>query len=97
MASCRIANCPGEYVERRIVNAVHSQGRIVVIDNVPAHVCNFCGDTFFTADVALALEHMTRTPPAPVETVPLYRFPGEDEDGTLARDEAVFTVGSRLP
>ena len=49
------------------------QGRLIVIDGVPADVCSFCGDTLFRADTAETLQRMVSNPLAPVGTVPLYQ------------------------
>lgn len=72
---CRFSSCPGEYEQRRLVHAAHFQGRLIVIDNVPAEVCSFCGDTLFTPETSETLERLVRHPPAPVATIPLRRFP----------------------
>ncbi len=69
-------NCPGSYEERRIDLAVRPQGRLVVIAGVPAEVCDFCGESLVTPETSRALDHLLRQPPAPVGTIPLYRYPG---------------------
>ena len=71
---CRMPGCPGEYEQREIVRASRFQGRLIVIDGVPADVCSFCGDTLFRPDTAETLERFVRKPPAPVDTIPLYRY-----------------------
>ena len=73
-AKCRLPGCLGEYEQREIVRATRFQGRLIVIDGVPADVCSFCGDTLFRPDTAETLERFVRKPPAPVDTIPLYRY-----------------------
>ncbi len=40
---CSIAGCPGEYEQREVVRAVRQGSRIIVIEHIPAEVCNVCG------------------------------------------------------
>lgn len=75
---CQMPNCPGEYEDRKIVRATRFGGQLVVIEGVPAEVCSFCGDTLFTPDTSATLERFVRTPPQPVATIPLYRYPATD-------------------
>jgi YgiT-type zinc finger domain-containing protein len=52
--------CDGE-VEHRIIQArFHYKGQIVYIDNVPAWVCNECGEQYFDAPVYKRLEDIAR-------------------------------------
>ncbi|HAO80497.1 MAG TPA: hypothetical protein DCQ92_16315 [Verrucomicrobia subdivision 3 bacterium] len=44
---CSIEGCPGEYEPRAITHTVRPGGRVVVIDHVPAEVCDVCGDVLF--------------------------------------------------
>ena len=39
---CQI--CDGEYEERLIARAYRRDGKVIVVDDVPAEVCNQCGD-----------------------------------------------------
>ncbi len=71
-----VPNCPGSYEERRIDHTIRYQGRLMVIEGVPAEVCDFCGDTLVTPETSRALDHLLRQPPAPAGTIPLYRYPG---------------------
>jgi len=72
---CRIPDCPGTYEVRRIIHAERHGEQIVVIDDVPAEVCDFCGDTLFGPDTVEMLEQITVALPAPAGVVPLYRYP----------------------
>ncbi len=99
---CRIPGCPGEYEERRLVDAHRFQGRLIVIDGVPADICSFCGDTLFRPDTAETLERMVRNPPAPVGTVPLYQYPVADVNAVVGEDQPAgmeqdHPVGVRKP
>lgn len=42
---CSIENCPGEYQEHLISQVFTRHGESIVIENIPAKVCDLCGDT----------------------------------------------------
>lgn len=71
---CGIAGCPGEYKDREIVHTVRHQGRVVVIDRVPAEVCPVCGDGLPRPDVVRRFEAPLRAPDAPASMAPLYEY-----------------------
>lgn len=71
---CNIEGCPGEYEQKEVVHTVRQGTRIIVIDHVPAEVCNICGDVLFTPDTVRKIEALRRTALPPVRTVPLYDF-----------------------
>jgi len=37
--------CEGQYEEKLIARAYRRDGKVIVVDDVPAEVCNVCGDT----------------------------------------------------
>lgn len=37
--------CEGRYEERLIARAYRRDGKVIVVDDVPAEVCDRCGDT----------------------------------------------------
>lgn len=57
---CNIEDCPGEYEHREVVHTVRQGKRIIVIDHVPAEVCNICGDVLFTPDTVSGIEAQRR-------------------------------------
>lgn len=71
---CNIEGCPGGYEQREVVHTVRQGNRIIVIDHVPAEICNNCGDVLFTPDTVRKIEALRRTAIPPVRTVPLYDF-----------------------
>jgi YgiT-type zinc finger domain-containing protein len=71
---CSIAGCPGRYEERRIVHTVRRQGEIVVVDGVPAEVCNICGDVLLRPETIRHLEDLLAGRTAPVSAAPLYEY-----------------------
>ena len=71
---CSINRCSGEYEERRIFHVVKHEGRIIVIDQVPAEVCTVCDDVLFSADTVRKTEDLLKQDLQPASTVPLYEF-----------------------
>ena len=71
---CSINGCSGEYETRRIFHAVKYEGRIIVIDQVPAEVCTVCDDVLFSADTVRRIEDLLKQDLQPASTVPLYEF-----------------------
>lgn len=71
---CSMAGCPGEYEDRFIVHTVRHQGKIMVIDQVPAEVCSICGDVLLAPNTVRQIEALLRTTNHPKATVPLYEY-----------------------
>jgi YgiT-type zinc finger domain-containing protein len=64
---CSIQGCRGQYQSREITHRVHHQGRIVVINHVPAEVCSVCGDVLMKPETVRHVEDLlqgrTGSPP----------------------------------
>ena len=71
---CSVQGCPGEYEERTVVHAVQHQGKVFVIDHVPAEVCSVCSDVLFRPETVRRIELLLKTPVTPKSTVPLYEY-----------------------
>ena len=71
---CRLAGCPGAYEARRIALVEYHEGEPFVVTDVPADVCDFCGDRLLDLTTAEQLERLRQHPPRPTESVPLYHF-----------------------
>ena len=71
---CNLQGCAGEYEAKEITHTVRHQGRIVVIDRVPAEVCSACGDVLLRPETILHIEELLRDNPEPVRTVPVYKY-----------------------
>jgi YgiT-type zinc finger domain-containing protein len=71
---CSIEGCPGEYEKREIVHTVRHDGRVVVIDHVPAEVCSVCGDVLLKPETVRRIEELLKKEPRPASTVPLYEY-----------------------
>ena len=71
---CSIVDCPGEYEQREVVRAVRQGDRIIVVEHIPAEVCDVCGDVLFTPETIERLETLRKTTRPSARTVPLYKF-----------------------
>ena len=71
---CSIADCPGEYEQKEVVRAIRQGDRIIVVEHIPAEVCDTCGDVLFTPETIERLEALRRTTKPAQRSVPLYQF-----------------------
>ncbi len=77
MTKRSIGSCPGAYEKKHIFHTVKHQGRVIVIENVPAQVCSVCGDVLLSLSTVEAIEAMLENPGEPVRTALVYEMPGE--------------------
>lgn len=71
---CSIEGCPGEYENRRIAHTVRQGDQVIVIDHVPAEVCNLCGDVLLKPETIRRIEKLLESQCEPAGTVPLYEY-----------------------
>ena len=71
---CMIRGCSGQYETRMIVHTVRRRGEVVVIDHVPAEVCDICGDVLLAPETVRRIEALLEATTRPSRTVPLYEF-----------------------
>lgn len=71
---CRIKSCPGEYADRLINQVFNQEGALVVVKNIPAEICDFCGDTLLSAATSQRLDDILACKDTPREFVPVYSF-----------------------
>ena len=64
--------CPGEYRDKLTVIPLTRDGRTIVVADVPAHVCNLCGDRLYSGSTFDRLTEVLDGEPE--GTVPIYRF-----------------------
>jgi len=60
MAGDRCEFCEGEMAQRRVLARFRYKGQTVYIENVPAWVCNKCGEQYFDASVYKHLERIAQ-------------------------------------
>jgi len=78
---CTIKNCPGEYEEKNIIHTVKYKGDVIVIKNVPALVCQICGDVLIKPETIKMLERIMNNKSKPEYQVPLYDYHSHIADG----------------
>jgi YgiT-type zinc finger domain-containing protein len=69
--------CDGEYREKTVVRNYKWCGKTIVIEDVPALVCDRCGDTLIREETVAAIDELLKKEAAPREYAPVYRFPAK--------------------
>ena len=72
MNKCTLCS-EGQYLDKHIVFSSRRGDQLVVIEGVPALVCDVCGDRIITEDTAREIERVATGPP--IDSAPLYHFP----------------------
>ena len=67
--------CQGEYREKLLTRSYVHRGRTVVVEGVPALVCDQCGDILIREETAAAIDGLLEREPEPRDYAPVYRFP----------------------
>lgn len=60
MINDRCEFCEGEVKPRRILARFRYRGQTIYVENVPAWVCDKCGEEYFDASVYKSLEEISR-------------------------------------
>ena len=71
---CTIRGCPGEYEHRFIIHTVQHKNSVVVIEDVPADVCQVCGDVLLTPETVQHIEQILKHQSQPKRTVPVFEY-----------------------
>lgn len=73
---CTIQGCPGHYIEKHVSHTFRREGRLIVIDGVPAEVCDVCGDVLFSPKTSRKLDRLVADYEelSPKDTAPVYEF-----------------------
>jgi YgiT-type zinc finger domain-containing protein len=71
---CSIQGCSGEYESKTVIHTVRVEGRVLVIDHVPAEACSVCGDVLFTPQTVRRIESILSDLPKPTQSVPLFEY-----------------------
>ena len=72
MNKCTLCS-EGQYLNKNIVFSSRRGDQLVVIEGVPALVCDVCGDRIITEDTAREIERVATG--TPIDSAPLYHFP----------------------
>lgn len=74
MNKCTLCS-EGQYLDKHIVFSSRRGDQLVVIEGVPALVCDVCGDRIITEDTAREIERVATG--TPIDSAPLYHFPSK--------------------
>ncbi|MBE3096504.1 MAG: type II toxin-antitoxin system MqsA family antitoxin [Planctomycetes bacterium] len=74
MMARRADGRPCKYERRKVTHTVRHRGRLVVIDHVPAEVCDICGDVLLDPQIVRHIERLLESHREPAGSVPLYEF-----------------------
>ena len=72
MNKCTLCS-EGQYLNKNIVFSSRRGDQLVVVEGVPALVCDVCGDRIITEDTAREIERIATG--TPIDSAPLYHFP----------------------
>ncbi len=71
---CNVPTCPGEYEDDLIVRAAAHNDEILVFKDVPAKVCDTCGDALISWGVEDQLVRLLESHSYPLCNAPVYQF-----------------------
>ncbi|HJW84665.1 MAG TPA: YgiT-type zinc finger protein [Anaerolineae bacterium] len=71
---CSVQDCTGEYQETLIAQVFTRNGESVVIEDIPAKVCDVCGDTIVDWATVERLLQMLDLKQKPRKFFPVYSF-----------------------
>ncbi len=68
--------CGGKTAPKRVTAENWWGENLFLVEDVPAMVCEDCGESYFDADTSLKLDRLREAPPEPWKTlqVPVYAF-----------------------
>ena len=69
---CTIAGCPGICGLRIVVHTVKQHGQALVIDHVPAEVCNVCGHVHLAPETVRRIEALVEATLPPIRNITFY-------------------------
>ncbi len=68
---CSLKSCPGEYKPQKIAYMLEREGEIIVFRDVPALVCDVCGDILLDSEVVEKLSRLIKEKKEPVGMAPV--------------------------
>lgn len=71
---CSIQGCPGTYEARTILHVVRRKSEVLVFEDVPAEVCDVCGDTLLAPDTIRHLEKIMDRDVEPRGHAPIFQY-----------------------
>ena len=74
MTKCIVQGCPGEMEKRRIVHTFVRSGKPIVVEDLPALVCQVCGYTVLDLEVLDSLFAFDPEVEEPIRQAPVFRL-----------------------
>jgi len=71
---CAVAGCSGEYKERFITQFFTRGGQAIVVEDIPAEVCDVCGDTLLAPGVVEQMVKIDVREKEPVKFAPVFKY-----------------------
>ncbi len=73
--NCTVEGCPGKYKKELLTLVKHRDSQLILIDNVPANVCGFCGQTLISPETVRQMERIKQASALqPIATAAVYDF-----------------------
>ena len=66
--------CKGRYEKKLIAHSQYYHGKLVVVDHVPALVCDICGDILYEPETTQKINNIIHAHRKPVRTAPVYEY-----------------------
>ena len=66
--------CEGQYLDKLVVRNYKRHGKTIIVEAVPALVCDRCGDTLIREETIAALDALLSKDAKPRKYAPVYRF-----------------------
>jgi YgiT-type zinc finger domain-containing protein len=66
---CEYCHSELPFSEKHVTVYRKRQGKVFVLENVPARVCQSCGERYFTAEVVQAMERLMNEPASQTRTI----------------------------
>ncbi|MDO8531039.1 MAG: YgiT-type zinc finger protein [Dehalococcoidia bacterium] len=66
--------CEGQYLDKAVVRSYKRRGKTIIVEAVPALVCDRCGDTLIREETVAALDALLSKDAKPRKYAPVYRF-----------------------
>ena len=71
---CSIKGCSGNYEHKVIDQTFRKNGQVVVVEGIPAEVCDICGDSLLTPETSRKIDDVLSEPKRSPLTAPLFKF-----------------------
>ena len=66
--------CEGHYQDKTVVRSYRRHGKTIIVEAVPALVCDRCGDTLIREETVAAIDALLSKDAKPRKYAPVYRF-----------------------